>query len=124
MSAALTKIAKDELNKVLEGWLCDCATTEEEWDVIAEYSFERKIKIVQRDYVGGVAQFLIDAFPEIWLNWIMKIEFAKPTKFEVPVQKVWTISPKMKQWMKRRAQQIKDDIRNDDLWVKGGERAY
>jgi hypothetical protein len=30
----------------------------------------------------------------------------------------------MKQWMKRRAQQIKDDIRNDDLWVKGGERAY
>jgi SRSO17 transposase len=65
MSAALTKITKDELNKVLEGWLCDCATTEEEWDVIAEYSFERKIKIVQRDYVGGVAQFLIDAFPEI-----------------------------------------------------------
>jgi len=65
MSAALTKIAKDELNKVLEGWLCDCATTEEEWDVIAEYSFKRKIKIVQRDYVGGVAQFLIDAFPEI-----------------------------------------------------------
>ena len=65
MSAALTKIAKDELNKVLEGWLCDCATTEEEWDVIGEYSFERKIKIVQRDYVGGVAQFLIDAFPEI-----------------------------------------------------------
>ena len=124
MSAALTKITKDELNKVLEGWLCDCATTEEEWDVIAEYSFERKIKIVQRDYVGGVAQFLIDAFPEIWLNWIMKIEFAKATKFEVPVQKVWTISPKMKQWMKRRAQQIKDDIRNDDLWVKGGERAY
>ena len=124
MSAALTKIAKDELNKVLEGWLCDCATTEEEWDVIGEYSFERKIKIVQRDYVGGVAQFLIDAFPEIWLNWIMKIEFAKPTKFEVPVQKVWTTSPKMKQWMKRRAQQLKADIHNDDLWVKGGERAY
>lgn len=124
MSAALTKIAKDELNSTLEGWLCECATTEEEWDVIAEYSFERKIKIVQRDYVGGVAQFLIDAFPEIWLNWIMKIEFAKPTKFEVPVQKVWTTSPKMKQWMKRRAQQLKADIHNDDLWVKGGERAY
>ena len=124
MSAALTKIAKDELNKVLEGWLCDCATTEEEWDVIAEYSFERKIKIVQRDYVGGVAQFLIDAFPEIWLNWIMKIKFAQPTKFEVPVQKVWTISPKMKQWIKRKAQQLEIDIHNDDLWVKGGERAY
>jgi|TARA_B100001939_G_scaffold293345_1_gene265886 hypothetical protein len=54
----------------------------------------------------------------------MKIEFAKPTKFEVPVEKVWTISPKMKQWMKRRAQQLKADIHNDDLWTRGGERAY
>ena len=55
---------------------------------------------------------------------IMKIEFAKPTKFEVPVEKVWTISSKMKQWMKRRAQQLETDIHNDDLWLKGGERAY
>jgi hypothetical protein len=54
----------------------------------------------------------------------MKIEFAKPTKFEVPVEKVWTISSKMKQWMKRRAQQLETDIHNDDLWLKGGERAY
>jgi len=64
-SPALTKIAKDELHKRLRDWLFDCATTEEEYDVIEEYSFERKIKLVNKRYDGGLAQFLIDAFPEI-----------------------------------------------------------
>ena len=54
----------------------------------------------------------------------MKIEFTKPTKFEVPVQKVWTVSPEMKQWIKRKAQQLEVDIHNHDLWTRGGERAY
>ena len=65
MSAALTKITMDEINKRLEDWLCDCATTEEEWDVIAEYSFHRKIKLVNKMYDGGIANFLVDAFPEM-----------------------------------------------------------
>jgi len=55
----------DELNHRLEDWLCECATTEEEWDVIAEYSLHRKIKLVNKMYDGGIANFLIDAFPEI-----------------------------------------------------------
>jgi len=63
--SALTKIAKDELHSQLQGWLCECATTEEEWDVIADMTFKQLIKIVNKDYVGGVAQFLIDAFPEM-----------------------------------------------------------
>ena len=62
MSAAITKITKDELNNMLEDWLCECATMEEEWDVIAEYSFDRKIKLVNKMYEGGIANFLIDAF--------------------------------------------------------------
>ena len=65
MSAAITKITMDELNHRLEDWLCECATTEEEWDVIAEYSFHRKIKLVNKMCDGGIAQFLIDAFPEM-----------------------------------------------------------
>ena len=52
MSAAITKITKDELNNMLEDWLCECATMEEEWDVIAEYSFDRKIKLVNKMYDG------------------------------------------------------------------------
>ena len=64
MSAAITKITMDELNHRLEDWLCECATTEEEWDVIAEYSLHRKIKLVNKIYDGGIANFLIDAFPE------------------------------------------------------------
>ena len=64
-SPAITKITMDEINKRLEDWLCDCATTEEEWDVIAEYSFHRKIKLVNKMYDGGIANFLVDAFPEI-----------------------------------------------------------
>ena len=65
MSAALTKITIDEIDKRLEDWLCECATTEEEWDVIAEYSFHRKIKLVNKMYDGGIANFLVDAFPEM-----------------------------------------------------------
>ena len=61
---AITKITMDELNHRLEDWLCECATTEEEWDVIAEYSFHRKIKLVNKMYDGGIANFLVDAFPE------------------------------------------------------------
>lgn len=82
MSAAITKITMDELNHRLEDWLCECATTEEEWDVIAEYSLHRKIKLVNKIYDGGVAQFLIDAFPEIWFNSNMNIAFAEPTRFK------------------------------------------
>ena len=64
MSAAITKITMDELNHRLEDWLRECATTEEEWDAIAEYSLHRKIKLVNKIYDGGIANFLIDTFPE------------------------------------------------------------
>lgn len=62
---ALTKITKDELHSQLQGWLCECATTEEEWDVIADMTFKQLIRTVEKNYIGGVPQFLIDAFPEM-----------------------------------------------------------
>ena len=65
MSAALTKITKDELHSRLQGWLCECATIEEEWDIIADMSFNQLVKTVDKEYVGGIANFLVDAFPEM-----------------------------------------------------------
>ena len=65
MSAALTKITKDELHSRLQSWLCECATIEEEWDIIADMSFSQLIRQVEKEYVGGVANFLVDAFPEM-----------------------------------------------------------
>jgi len=54
----------------------------------------------------------------------MNIKFAETPKFQIEIQKTFVLSPKMKKWMKRRAAEIKVDILNDDLWLKGGERAY
>jgi len=65
MSAALTKITKDELHSRLQGWLCECATIEEEWDIIADMSFSQLVKTVDKEYVGGIANFLVDAFPKM-----------------------------------------------------------
>ena len=64
MSAAIAKITKDEIHSRLHGWLCECATIEEEWDIIADMSFSQLIRQVEKEYVGGVANFLVDAFPE------------------------------------------------------------
>ena len=64
MSAAIAKITKDEIHSRLQGWLCECATIEEEWDIIADMSFSQLIRQVEKKYVGGVANFLVDAFPE------------------------------------------------------------
>ena len=64
MSAAIAKITKDEIHSRLQGWLCECATIEEEWDIIADMSFSQVIRQVEKEYVGGVANFLVDAFPE------------------------------------------------------------
>lgn len=64
MSAAITKITIDELNHKLENWLLECATIEEEWYVVAGYSFHQKIKLVNKKCEGGIASFLINCFPE------------------------------------------------------------
>ena len=64
MSAAIAKITKDEIHSRLQGWLCECATIEEEWDIIADMSFSQLIRQVEKEYVGEVANFLVDAFPE------------------------------------------------------------
>jgi len=85
MSQTVEK-TKNELHELLKGWLYDCANSEDEMEEIAEVSFCRAIRIVEREYVGGVSQFLIDAFPEMWYSLIMKIEFAEPVKFEVAMK--------------------------------------
>jgi len=64
MSQTVEK-TKNELHELLKGWLYDCANSEDEMEEIAEVSFCRTIRIVEREYVGGVSQFLIDAFPEM-----------------------------------------------------------
>lgn len=65
MSLALEKIAGDEILNKAQNWLCDCASIEDEWQYIQTLKGEDLLKLIDREYCGGLTNFLVDAFPQL-----------------------------------------------------------
>lgn len=64
MSLALEKIAGDEILNKAQGWLCDCPSIGQ-WEDIQTLKGEQLLKIIDREYCGGLTNFLVDAFPQL-----------------------------------------------------------
>ena len=64
MSLALEKIAGDEIISKAKGWLCDCPSIGQ-WQDIQALKGEQLLKIIDREYCGGLTNFLVDAFPQL-----------------------------------------------------------